>query len=125
MNNWLVKVGLYTLNISDHDSIDLSVTDSIEVTLRTNDTPSSQFLNILVKPAQTCPANKFKPFNIRLNSFEYKDFCDKIHHEVKLACEVVIKQSLPEQFLDAFRGQLALNAKYRFRRDVNLKLNSF
>lgn len=116
-NSWLVKVGLYSLHVSDHDSMELVLTDSTEVSMRTNDTPSTQFLKITIKPAVSCPS-KFTPFNIRLNSFEYKDFCEKIAHEVRLACDVVIKQSLPEQFLDAFKQQLALNDKYQYRRSV-------
>lgn len=115
--NWLIKVSLYTINVSNHDSMHLVLTDSTELDLSINNAPSTQFLNIVVKPI---PGRKsFKEFKIRLNSLEYKDFCDKLQNPVQHACDVVIKQSLPEQFLDSFRRQLSLNNKYQMKRNVN------
>jgi hypothetical protein len=116
-DNWLLKVTLYTLDLSDHQSMQLVLTHSTEVDLNINATsPSTQFLNILVKPSNV--ERQFKEFNIRLNSLEYKDFSDKLQNPVSHACDVVIKQSLPDQFLDSFRKQLDVNRKFQIKRDV-------
>lgn len=96
----------------------LVLTDSTELDLSINNAPSTQFLNIVVKPIPGRPKS-FDEFSIRLNSLEYKDFTEKLQNPVQHACDVVIKQSLPEQFLDSFRRQLSLNAKYTMKRDVN------
>lgn len=116
-DNWLVKVNLYSLNVCNHDNTELVLTHSTELDLSIqSSTPSTQFLNILVKPIS---AGHFKPFYIRLNSLEYKDFTDKLQHPVQHACDIIIKQSLPDQFLDSFRQQVMLNGRYRIRQDVS------
>jgi hypothetical protein len=114
-DNWLVKVNLYTLSVSNHHNTELVLTHSTELELSIHSTtPSTQFLNILVKPNDV----RFSPFYIRLNSLEYKDFTDKLQQPVRHACDVIIKQSLPDQFLDSFRRQVTANAKFQARRDV-------
>lgn len=45
----------------------------------------------------------------RLNALEYKDLKDKLTTPIVNARNIVIKQSLSDQFLDAFRHQVNLN----------------
>lgn len=123
-DTWLIKVSLYTVDVSRQDeSMELVLTDSTELDLNVHNAPATQFLTIVVKPRQLEPPPRrlFDEFRIRLNSLEYKDFVDKLSQQqqaVRHACDVVIKQSLPEQFLDAFKRQLALNNTYQMKLSV-------
>lgn len=116
-DNWLIKVNLYTLYICDNQSVELVLTHSKEVNLTIDGSPSIQYLAILVKPLDA--TSTIKPFYIHLNSLEYKDFTDKLQAPIRQACDIIIKQSLPEQFLDAFREHVFLNPVYRAKRDVS------
>lgn len=115
-DSWLVKVNQYSLNISPSQNIDLTLTNSIELNLAYDGAPSHQLLNILIKPIEQ---SLFKPFNIRLNSLEYKDFNDKLNLPIRQTCDIIIKQSLPEQFLDAFKDTVMRNETYIETRQVS------
>ena len=95
--NWFIKVNLYSLIVCRHEHTEFELTHSNEIHLTYDGTPSIQYLNIQVKPTHSA---LFKPFSIFLNSFEYKDFNDKLNSPVKEAANIIIKQSLPDQFLD-------------------------
>lgn len=112
---FIIKVGLYTINFSVLQETDFILTHTSEFKLTQDGSLGTQYLNILVKPIQ---AEAHKPFSIRLNSFEYKEFNDRLPRPVVEACDVIIKQSLPEQFLDAFRNQINENETVRIKREV-------
>lgn len=114
---YIIKVGLYTINVSVLNETDFILTHTSEFKLAQDDSLGTQYLNILVKPIQTDEQNTTKPFSIRLNSFEYKEFNDKLQRPVVEASDVIIKQSLPEQFLDAFRYQINENESVRMKRE--------
>jgi E3 ubiquitin-protein ligase TM129 len=115
-NNWLLKVSLYNLYIINNQNITLQLTHANNVKLTQEGNINQQFLNILVKPSNSQVA--YNPFYICLSSFEYKDFKDKLLLPIEEAANIIIKQSLPEQFLDAFMEQISLNEKYRSSREV-------
>jgi len=117
-DSYLIKVGLYTLNICLLQEADLILTHTNEFKLTQESGLGSQYLNILVKPNQIEGCGTIKPFTIRINSFEYKDFNDKLQRPVVEACDIVIKQSLPEQFLDAFRVQIQQNTSHKAKLEV-------
>jgi hypothetical protein len=113
-DNWLIKVNLYSVNICNLDTIDLQLTHSTELNLSIDGSLGTQYLSILVKPC-----NLFqKPFYIQLNSLEYKDFNEKINKPIQTKCDIIIKQSLPDQFLDAFQQQVIANGSVQVKRDV-------
>lgn len=117
--NYLIKIGLYTINICQLQNVDLILTHTNEFKLTQGGGLGTQYLNILAKPVAIPNRPIIKPFNLRINSFEYKDFNDKLYKPVIEACNIVIKQSLPEQFLDAFREQINQNTKYETKLEVN------
>ena len=105
-DNWFIKINLYSIVVCKNQDAEFVLTHSNDINLTYDSTPSIQYLNILVKPC-TAQSNqdensrvKFKPFYIFLNSFDYKDFNDKLNSPIKEACNIIIKQSLPDQFLD-------------------------
>lgn len=116
-DNWLLKVNMYSLTVCRLQDAEFVLTHSNDIHLTYDGGPSIQYLNILVKPvADSRSRNVFKPFSIFLNSLEYKDFNDKLNIPVKEACNIIIKQSLPEQFLDTvnfiFRELLVAKFKH-------------
>ncbi len=114
--NWILKVNLYSLNVCSNSNADLVLTHATDLNL-TQDGSSNgvQFLNILVKPLNI---DNFKQFYVHLNALEYKEFTDKLQAPITEAANIIIKQSLPDQFLDAFRQQVMLNPPFRYNKDV-------
>lgn len=49
----------------------------------------------------------------RLNSLEYRDLKEKLSGPIRNARNIVIKQSLSDQFLEAFHEQVNLNHDFR------------
>ena len=49
----------------------------------------------------------------RLNAVEYSDLKDKLQTPIRAARDVVIRQSLSDRFLAAFREQVESNPVYR------------
>ena len=47
--------------------------------------------------------------HFRLNATEYSDLKEKLHSPIRMARDVVIKQSLSDRFLDAFKKQVDEN----------------
>lgn len=125
-DTWLLKVNLYSLNICQHKDYEFILTHSKEFELMHERNPCSQLLNILVKPAasqqqpQERPRRQLEQFYIRLNSFEYKDFKEKLDRPIQKACDIIIKQSLPDQFLEVFCEHVFSNPSYKLKRDVIL-----
>ena len=114
-DTWFLKVNLYGLIICKHQDSEFILTHSNDIHLTYDGTPSIQYLNILVKSMANNDVNSFtyfKPFYIFLNSLEYKDFNDKLNRPVKEACNIIIKQSLPDQFLDAVLKPITFNLFY-------------
>lgn len=47
-----------------------------------------------------------------MNATEYSDLKEKLHSPIRMARDVVIKQSLSDRFLDAFKKQVDQNEVY-------------
>ena len=111
-------MSLYSIDICQIECLDLTLTHANEVHLTQDGSPGAQYLHILVKSIdQRDQSSIIKPFYIRLNSFEYKEFTEKLNRPIREACDVIIKQSLPDQFLDAFRQQISENIRVDLNRD--------
>ncbi len=107
---------MYSLNICNNSNAELTLTHATDLNLTQDGTSNTvQYLNILVKPLNN---KNFKEFYIHLNALEYKDFTEKLQAPVREAAEVIIKQSLPDQFLDAFRQQVLINPPFPYSRNV-------
>lgn len=118
-DNWFIKVNLYSIKFCQHRDAEFILTHSNDIHLTYDGSPSIQYLNILVKPlGEANSNNNFKPFYIFLNSLEYKDFNEKLNIPVKEACDIIIRQSLPDQFLDSFREQVNINPTFKLKRSV-------
>ena len=114
-DSFIIRVGLYTVHVCLLTEADILLTHTNEFRVTQEGGLGTQYLNIQVKPVQ----RDLKPFAFRLNSFEYKEFSDKLQRPVIEACDIIIKQSLPEQFLEAFKEQINENDRYETRLEVN------
>jgi hypothetical protein len=113
--NWLIKVGMYKIDLIKHDNVLLQLTHTNEVKLTQDGQTNVQYLHIIVKPINECKQNEF---SIKLNSLEYKDFNDHLKSPIQVACDIIIKQSLPDQFLDVFIEHVNANQIYECKREV-------
>ncbi|CAF1033404.1 unnamed protein product, partial [Brachionus calyciflorus] len=114
-DNWILKVNLYSLNVCPTSQADISLISAVDLDIVIDGQQSRQMLNLLVKPLDD--DKSFKKFVFRVNSFEYKDFSDKFTRPIRLMCDIIIKQSLPELFLDAFREHVFSNEKNLQKRE--------
>lgn len=104
-DSWVILTSTYYVYIAHQNDIHLALSNSEEHDIHYESMTSVQFLKfnvISINPV-------LKPFSIRLNALEYKDLKDKLTTPIVNARNIVIKQSLSDQFLDAFRHQVNLN----------------
>jgi hypothetical protein len=88
-----------------------------EISFETN--TAVQFLNIQVSSINSA----VKPFVVRLNSLDYSELKEKIQAPIVNARNVVIHQSLSDQFVKAFKEQVEQNQ--RFHIDRNSEVSHF
>jgi hypothetical protein len=74
-----------------------------------------QFLRIDVRGVN------IKPFRIRLNATEYSDLKDKLRSPIMNIRNVIIRQTMSERFLEAFRFQVDRNEVYRLPADMSVE----
>ncbi|XP_063431374.1 E3 ubiquitin-protein ligase TM129-like [Mytilus trossulus] len=108
-DSWVMKTSTYFLNIAHQNDIHLTLSKSEEHSLSYESMTSVQYLNISVVSIN----KKVTPFQIRLNSLEYRDLKEKLSGPIRNARNIVIKQSLSDQFLEAFHEQVNLNHDFR------------
>lgn len=115
-DNWLIKVNLYSVKFCPTSNLDVALTGAIDLNLTTDDSISRQILKLVAKPLND--SNLFEKFFFHLSSFEYQDFCDKFSLPIRQTCDIIIKQSLPEMFIDSFREQVMINQTTIYQREV-------
>lgn len=116
-DSWLILTSTYNIHIGHQSDIHLSIVGSEEHELYHENTTGVQFLNITV----TSIDQRLKPFRIRLNAAEYSDLKDKLRSPILNARNVVIRQSLSDRFLEAFRYQVAQNEVFRKPNNMELE----
>nr|XP_022346006.1 E3 ubiquitin-protein ligase TM129-like [Crassostrea virginica] len=104
-DSWVMLTSTYYVYVAHQNDIHLSLSKSEEHDIHYESMTSVQFLKFNVVSINP----KLKPFSIRLNALEYRDLKDKLTTPIVNARNIVIKQSLSDQFLDAFRHQVNLN----------------
>ncbi|KAL3863352.1 hypothetical protein ACJMK2_005111 [Sinanodonta woodiana] len=108
-DSWVMKTSTYYIYIAHQNDIHLTISGSEDHSVSYESMTSVQYLNIDVISIN----QKLKPFTIRLNSLEYKELTDKLQSPVRNARNIVVRQSLSELFLEAFRDQVSQNPKFR------------
>ncbi|XP_067945298.1 E3 ubiquitin-protein ligase TM129-like [Watersipora subatra] len=109
-DNWIVKVGTYTVDIVHQANCVLSLHSSEEHTLSEESPYGVQILQIDVRPVD----NSQRPFSIRLNSVDYGELRAKLQAPLVNARNVVVRQTVTEQFTAAFADVVGHNIVYNF-----------
>ncbi|XP_060565475.1 E3 ubiquitin-protein ligase TM129-like [Ruditapes philippinarum] len=104
-DSWVIKTSTYFVHVAHQNDIHLTLAASEEHNISYENMTSVQFVHIDV--ASINP--KIAPFSLRLNSLDYRDLKEKLQAPVRNARCIVIRQSLSEQFLQAFAEQVSLN----------------
>ncbi|XP_041370847.1 LOW QUALITY PROTEIN: E3 ubiquitin-protein ligase TM129-like [Gigantopelta aegis] len=107
-DSWIMKTSAYFVNIAHQQDIHLTLSGSEEHEISYENLTPAQFLNIHVGVVN----RKIKSFDVRLNATELGDLKEKLQSPVRNARNIVIKQSLSDQFLEAFREQVNMNPPF-------------
>ncbi|XP_047422923.1 E3 ubiquitin-protein ligase TM129 [Sciurus carolinensis] len=107
-DTWVMKVTTYRVHVAQQQDVHLTVTESRQHELSPDSNLPVQLLTICV--ASASPA--VRPFDIRLNSTEYGELCEKLRAPIRSAANVVIHQSLGDLFLETFASLVEVNPAY-------------
>ncbi|XP_028391231.1 E3 ubiquitin-protein ligase TM129-like [Dendronephthya gigantea] len=113
---WIIKCSAYKVDIAHKPDVHLNIlkAENHEISIETNS--SVQFLNIQVSSINLA----VKSFTIRLNSLDYSELKEKIQAPIVNARNVVIRQSLSDQFVNAFKEQVEQNQRYHIDRSTEV-----
>nr|XP_012322297.1 E3 ubiquitin-protein ligase TM129 [Aotus nancymaae] len=107
-DTWVMKVTTYRVHVAQQQDVHLTVTESRQHELSPDSNLPVQLLTIRVASAN--PA--VQAFDIRLNSTEYGELCEKLRAPIRSAAHVVIHQSLGDLFLETFASLVEVNPAY-------------
>ncbi|KAL4232340.1 hypothetical protein ACF0H5_009909 [Mactra antiquata] len=104
-DSWVIKTTTYYVHVAHQRDIHLTLKASEEHNISYENMTRVQFVHMDVNSVNV----HIKPFTIRLNALDYRDLKDKLQAPVVNARNIVIRQSLSEQFLQAFAEQISIN----------------
>ncbi|XP_054994904.1 E3 ubiquitin-protein ligase TM129 isoform X2 [Sorex araneus] len=107
-DTWVMKVATYHVHVAQQQDVQLTVTQSQQHDLSPDSNLPVQLLTICVAAARP----SVQPFDIRLNSAEYGELCEKLRAPIRSAANVVIRQSLSDLFLETFASLVEVNPAY-------------
>lgn len=104
-DSWVIKTSTYFIYVGHQNDIHLTLKGSEEHNISYENMMSVQFVHIDVVSVNP----NLSPFTLRLNSLDYRELKEKLQVPIRNARNIVIRQSLSEQFLQAFAEQVSLN----------------
>ncbi|XP_055977511.1 E3 ubiquitin-protein ligase TM129 isoform X2 [Sorex fumeus] len=107
-DTWVMKVTTYQVHVAQQQDVQLTVTQSQQHDLSPDSNLPVQLLTICVAAARP----SVQAFDIRLNSAEYGELCEKLRAPIRSAANVVIHQSLGDLFLETFASLVEVNPAY-------------
>ncbi|XP_075239628.1 E3 ubiquitin-protein ligase TM129-like [Convolutriloba macropyga] len=107
-SNWLMQASIYTVNIVHKSDIHLVLTAKQELDFTTESRFAEEWVTVEVHSIN----GTVKPFHIRLRSQEYHELRERLSAPVVNARNIVLKQSISERFVAAFKAGLAENDKF-------------
>uniref|UniRef100_A0A1I8F398 RING-type domain-containing protein n=1 Tax=Macrostomum lignano TaxID=282301 RepID=A0A1I8F398_9PLAT len=110
-DGWLLQTSAYTVQVAPQASLMLRVLSADEHRVSPDSGPlGAQILRIAVIPLDS---DRFGQFEVRVNSAVYSDLREKLTAPVTAAQSVMIRQSLSDQFVEAFAECVAENGRLR------------
>lgn len=115
-DSWIIKCSAYRVDLAHKPDVHLNIlkAENHEISVETNG--AVQFLNIQVSSVNSA----VHPFVVRLNSLDYSELREKIQVPIINVRNVVIHQSLSDQFVRAFREQVEQNQRYPIDRSTEV-----
>ena len=107
-----LKCSAYKVDVAHKPDVHLNIVkaEDHEISIETHF--AVQYLNIEVLSINS----SVKPFVIRLNSLDYSELREKIQAPIVNARNVIIHQSISDQFVKAFKEQVEQNERYHIDR---------
>lgn len=97
-----MKTSTYSVDIAHQNDIHLTLSESQLHATGIDNLGELQLLFIDVTPANP----NLKSFKLPLKSTDYKDLKDKLQNPIRMAREVVIRQTTSDRFLSIFREEV-------------------
>ncbi|VDK44470.1 unnamed protein product [Anisakis simplex] len=118
-NSWILNVTNYSLICAQVSDVTLEAVRADEHPISHHERSGgpAQFLDIEVRSI----TKKFEPFIVRIQSGQFQDMRDKLNKPIGLAQQVVLKQSINDQFVDVFHVQVEMNEKYSYAHTEELE----
>ncbi|XP_069451035.1 E3 ubiquitin-protein ligase TM129 [Ovis canadensis] len=107
-DTWVMKVTAYRVHVAQQQDVHLTLMEAQQHDLSPDSHLPVQLLTIRVASAN--PA--VQAFDIRLNSTEYGELCEKLRAPIRSVANVVIHQSLGDLFLETFASLVEVNPAY-------------
>lgn len=105
-DSWVLSVATYTMFLAHQNDVDLAIVGTQDVrNIETGDL--DQILTIRLNSVRTGS----RPFKIRLESIHFEELELKVAAPVRNMKDISIRQTLSEQFLEAFRAQVEANGR--------------
>ncbi|KAL8624098.1 hypothetical protein ACOMHN_036101 [Nucella lapillus] len=115
-DSWILKTTTYYVYVAHQNDIHLMLETSEDHPLSYENSVATQYLNIAVRRVEP----HLNDFSIRLNALEYSDLRTKLQAQVQNARNIMVRQSLSDQFLDAFHSTVSENPVFPVQ--VNMEL---
>lgn len=106
--NWIIKVLPLTVHFAHLSDASLVVNDAFSHTLSLYSMEAVQYVNIKVRSRR----NGVQPFNIRLNSSDFKDLQDRIVRVIEILPNINFHVSIVDKFVHVFKEAVQENPRY-------------
>eukprot|EP00118_Oscarella_pearsei_P004600 m.19979 g.19979 ORF g.19979 m.19979 type:complete len:393 (+) comp27939_c0_seq1:36-1214(+) len=110
-DSWIIKTATYNVHLAHQHDSHLSILKSEEHPMSVETQAPVQYVWMEVRSIRRTAAS-LAPFAVRINSSDFGDIKDKLHAPVRNARNVVVMQTLSEQFLASFREHVEENGPY-------------
>lgn len=107
--DWLLSPNYYQLNIAKLEDCKINIIDSHTLDVVNNPSIGRQFVKFQVSSL----SHNFSPFLLTLNSLDYNDFKLYLPMPIENLRNVIIRQTLSDQFLEAFVAHVRVNPLFR------------
>ncbi|KAF5284436.1 hypothetical protein FQR65_LT13542 [Abscondita terminalis] len=112
--NWIMKVTPLTIFIAHQSDTTLNVNNCDTHFLSPENSGQVQYVTIEVKSSR----DNVQPFNIRLNSLDFKDLQDRIARPITILPNVSIHKTLMDKFVDTFKEVVQENQSYSTDQEI-------
>ncbi|KAF5273786.1 hypothetical protein FQA39_LY00901 [Lamprigera yunnana] len=112
--NWIMKITPLTVFMAHQSDASLNVNHCDTHFMSPESSHDIQYVTIEVKSAR----QNVNSFNIRLNSFDFKDFQDRILRPITILPNILVHKTLMDKFVDKFKEVVQENTHYAYYQNL-------